>query len=94
MAALSYAIGLLLERAEPQWFVGVRTPWTLEEDEVWRATHDRSAVAFKLAGVAALGGLFLPSLAVAFAVVPLLAATAFSLAHSFWAYRRRTGPSA
>src|ERR1700679_507710 len=23
----------------PNYFVGIRTPWTLESDEVWRATH-------------------------------------------------------
>ena len=32
-------IGNYLTTVKPNWFVGIRTPWTLESDEVWRRTH-------------------------------------------------------
>lgn len=32
-------IGNLLPRARPNWFVGIRTPWTLSSDRVWEKTH-------------------------------------------------------
>ncbi|MGB9175625.1 MAG: DUF1648 domain-containing protein, partial [Methanoregula sp.] len=32
-------IGFLLEHAEPNWFVGIRTPWTLSSTSVWKKTH-------------------------------------------------------
>jgi uncharacterized membrane protein len=32
-------LGNYLGRVEPNWFFGIRTPWTLESDVVWRRTH-------------------------------------------------------
>lgn len=32
-------IGNYLGRIEPNWFIGIRTPWTLASDVVWRRTH-------------------------------------------------------
>src|SRR2546425_3355252 len=34
-------LGNFLTRVEPNWFVGIRTPWTLSSDTVWRRTHHR-----------------------------------------------------
>ena len=32
-------IGFLLRHAEQNWFVGIRTPWTLSSKTVWKKTH-------------------------------------------------------
>ena len=32
-------LGNYLTRVEPNWFIGIRTPWTLSSDTVWRRTH-------------------------------------------------------
>lgn len=32
-------IGNYLSRVEPNWFFGIRTPWTLASDVVWHRTH-------------------------------------------------------
>jgi uncharacterized membrane protein len=32
-------IGAMLPRAHPNWFVGIRTPWTLTSDASWQKTH-------------------------------------------------------
>ena len=42
---------LLLRVAEPNWFVGIRTPWTLSSDEVWRRTHSLASVLMAAVGV-------------------------------------------
>jgi len=31
--------GNYIGTVRPNYFVGIRTPWTLESDDVWRATH-------------------------------------------------------
>ena len=36
---LFVVIGALLPQAQPNWFVGIRTPWTLSSDLVWQKTH-------------------------------------------------------
>ena len=43
-------IGFMMEHAEPNWFVGIRTPWTLSSDSVWKKTHQRAGALFRLAG--------------------------------------------
>jgi len=32
-------LGNYIGTVRPNYFVGIRTPWTLESDDVWRATH-------------------------------------------------------
>jgi len=44
-------IGNLMTRIRPNWFMGIRTPWTLSSDTVWRKTHRFGGVAFVIAGV-------------------------------------------
>ena len=39
LGILFYGIGVLLSRVEMNWFVGIRTPWTLSSKEVWDDTH-------------------------------------------------------
>ena len=52
-------IGNLIPRARPNWFVGIRTPWTLSSDRVWEKTHRIGGYAFVVMGIlVALGGLF------------------------------------
>jgi len=45
-------IGNLLPRIRPNWFMGIRTPWTLSSERVWRKTHRIGGYAFTLAGLA------------------------------------------
>jgi uncharacterized membrane protein len=89
LAGLFIGIGYLLEYAEPNWFIGIRTPWTLSDDEVWSRTHERGALAFKLAGVLALGGVVFPSLSLLFILIPVLGAAVYTVGYSFVLYRRR-----
>ncbi|HYN82407.1 MAG TPA: DUF1648 domain-containing protein [Gemmatimonadaceae bacterium] len=36
---LLVGIGALLPKAHANWFIGIRTPWTLSNDRVWERTH-------------------------------------------------------
>jgi len=85
---LYVGVGFLLERAERNWFVGIRTPWTLSSEDVWRNTHDRAATLFKFAGVIALAGAILPEYFVYFVAVPAAAIAAFATVYSYLDYRR------
>jgi uncharacterized membrane protein len=88
IGALVYYVGVFSEHAERNWFVGIRTPWTLSDEEVWKRTHERAAPLFKLAGgVAALGAL-VPAYAELLVVVPLAAVALYTTVYSYVAYRR------
>ena len=43
-------LGFLMPRMRSNWFMGIRTPWTLSSDTVWRKTHRVGGYAFVLAG--------------------------------------------
>ena len=32
-------LGFIIKHAKRNWFIGIRTPWTLSSDEVWNKTH-------------------------------------------------------
>ncbi|MBL8994713.1 MAG: SdpI family protein [Spirochaetia bacterium] len=70
---------------------GIRTPWTLADDEVWRKTHRFGAYVLVASGFLLAGTAFFLKVTagvVVFAsVVPL--AMVLVTAYSFWEYRRR-----
>jgi uncharacterized membrane protein len=39
VALLFAAMGLILKNLKPNYFIGIRTPWTLEDEDNWRKTH-------------------------------------------------------
>jgi uncharacterized membrane protein len=41
----------VLPRARPNWFFGIRTPWTLTNDRVWTRTHRVGGYAMTAAGL-------------------------------------------
>lgn len=51
VGVLFVTIGNLLPRARPNWFVGIRTPWTLSSDRVWEKTHRVGGRLFVLGGI-------------------------------------------
>lgn len=57
-------LGNYLTRVEPNWFIGIRTPWTLSSDTVWRKTHRTGGWLFVIGGLGiALAGAFAPRVA-------------------------------
>lgn len=88
MAALFYYLGIVFDHAERNWFVGIRTPWTLSSDEVWARTHDLGATLFKLTGVVSAAALLLGDLAL-FVIVGATTVTAvITTVYSYYCYRQ------
>jgi len=87
-AALYLLLAVLLWRAERNWFVGIRTPWTLSDERVWNRTHRHVAPLFALAAVLAIGGLLFPDYAIPLLTVPVLVVSLWSMLYSFLLFRR------
>ena len=90
-AALFYYCGILLQHAKRNWFIGIRTPWTLSSDRVWAATHRRGSSLFKVAGVIALVGALLPSLTFYFVIIPVIAFAIYITIYSYVVYQHSEG---
>jgi uncharacterized membrane protein len=50
IGALFVVLGFFLPHTQPNWFVGIRTPWTLSSDVVWEKTHRLGGKVFVGAG--------------------------------------------
>jgi uncharacterized membrane protein len=87
-AGLFYYVGVVIEHAKRNWFVGIRTPWTLSSEDVWDKTHAVGAKLFKIIGVVALLGVFFPTYAVFFVLVPVLVVAGYLIVYSYFAYQR------
>jgi len=57
---LFIVLGNYLTRVEPNWFVGIRTPWTLSSDTVWRKTHRTGGWTMVLGGIVIAACAFFP----------------------------------
>jgi len=57
---LFIVLGNYLTRVEPNWFVGIRTPWTLSSDTVWRKTHRTGGWLMVLGGIVIAACAFFP----------------------------------
>jgi uncharacterized membrane protein len=63
LIGLFYAyLGNLFNNLKPNYFVGIRTPWTLENEAVWRKTHQWGGRVWVIGGLAlAVATFVLPS---------------------------------
>jgi uncharacterized membrane protein len=88
---LLLALGNQMGRVKPNWFVGIRTPWTLSDPEVWRQTHRFAGRLFFGAGLLiALASLLLPPTVSAFVTLAgALGAAILSVGYSYLLWRRR-----
>ncbi|WP_232702470.1 SdpI family protein [Halobacterium wangiae] len=87
VGAIYVLAGYVTERAEQNWFVGVRTPWTLEDEQVWTETNQLVAQLFKVGGVVAAAGALVPQYAVALIVGPPVVAVVVSAGYSYYRYQ-------
>lgn len=87
MGLFIYFAGVLIQHAKRNFFIGVRTPWTLMDDQVWHETHQLGAKLFKISGAIALLGIILPSLGIWLLMLPVLVSTVVIIVFSYIRYR-------
>lgn len=88
MAVLFWWIGIICGVAKRNWFIGIRTPWTLSSDAVWEKTHRRAGPLFKAAGMAMLAGSLIGEYAIYLMLVIILALVFYLVVYSYLEYRR------
>lgn len=86
MCGLFAFLGNLMGKVTPNYYVGIRTPWTLESDTVWERTHRLAA---KLMVFSSIGGIIAALLGAPMAVVicVVLLAILIPVPYSYWLYR-------
>lgn len=90
VGVLFCVIGNFMPKFRHNYFVGIRTPWTLASESCWRATHRFAGPVWFWGGlVLAVGSFLLPDDALASLAGVLLAALAAApLVYSYWNYKK------
>jgi len=83
-------VGFFLERVEPNWFAGIRTPWTLSSAMVWKKTHMLGGKLFKIAGIVSCAGAVFPAFAIWFIRVPALGTALVTVVYSWYGFQNIT----
>jgi uncharacterized membrane protein len=93
-SALFYFIGVMISKAKRNYFIGIRTPWTLASDNVWDKTHALGGKLFKIAALISLIGLLFGDLAIWFMLAPVMLCSVFIVVYSYLIFRKETKPKA
>jgi len=85
---LFFYIGILLENAKRNWFIGIKTPWTLSSENVWNKTHNLGSKMFKIAGIIVLVGFLFQEYIIYFTMVPVLFIALYLVVYSYVEYQK------
>ncbi|MCX7757627.1 MAG: DUF1648 domain-containing protein [candidate division WOR-3 bacterium] len=88
LGGLFYYLGILTEHARRNWFVGIRTPWTLSSEIVWHKTHKIGGVLFRICGILSVLGGFLGNYGIYLIIGPVILSGIFLTIYSYILYQK------
>lgn len=89
IAFLYIFIGSFLKNVKRNWFVGIRTPWTMSNDVVWDKTHKLGGKLFQASGVISLLGLFFRGNIGFFVIImPVIISALIAVIYSYIVYKK------
>lgn len=88
IAALYYIMGDVISEAHQNWFIGIRTPWTLSSEKAWEKTHERCGPLFKAAAAVALMAVIIPDYFTVLTVAPALIVSVYAVLYSYREYQK------
>lgn len=85
---LFIGIGFMMTQAKRNFFIGIRTPWTLSSETVWDETHKLGSKLFMLAGALTIVAAFLGENGVWLILAAIFIAAFVPIIYSFILWRR------
>lgn len=93
LSIMIIVMGNYMGKLRHNYFVGIRTPWTLADEDVWNKTHRFGGLLWVLAGLIGLIGSFIGGMwAFMMFLIPLLAASIAAVVYSYFAYKNKAYP--
>jgi len=81
-------ISILCRHVKRNWFIGIRTPWTLKDDKVWAKTHKFGSKLFMGCGIIAFLGIISEQYALFFIFIPIVVTSISAVIYSWFEYRK------
>lgn len=91
-SVLFYYCGILLDKAKQNWFIGIKTPWTMSSERVWNNTHKLGAKLYKASALISLLGLAFPIIAIWLVIIPVIFSSIFLFIYSYLDYQKESTP--
>lgn len=92
LGILFILLGNYMGKVKSNWFVGIRNPWTLENEEIWVKTHRMAGPLMMGAGIISLLMAFIDNGATFWIVIiSVIVATSAPTVYSFLLYRKLAG---
>lgn len=88
VALLLFAVAELMKHTKRNFLVGIRTPWTLSSDKVWKRTHELAAYLFYFCAISALAGAVYPDFLMVYILVPILGTVLITVLYSYIEFKR------
>lgn len=89
LALLIFMLGALMPYLKRNWFVGIRTPWTIGSDAVWKKTHALGGFLFEISALFIIAAAFVPrTITLLLIIVPIIAAALISVIYSYILFNR------
>lgn len=82
-------MGPLIKDVQPNFFIGFRAPWTLEDPVVWKKVHHLSSKLMIVSGVLFVLVAALPQAILPLLILAILLLTVVPLVYSYWLYKKR-----
>jgi len=85
---LFFYIAYLFPKTKRNWFIGIRSPWTLSSDIVWEKTHAAASKLFFVAGFFVILGAVFQDLLLVLVIVPTVLAAVISFVISYLEFKK------
>ncbi|MFH1671799.1 MAG: SdpI family protein [Candidatus Portnoybacteria bacterium] len=91
ISVLFFSMGFFMPKIKKNYFVGIRTPWTLASEPVWEKTHQFGGKCFMLAGIIFLLAAFFPDYFVQIMILIILVAALLPITYSYFIFKKVEG---
>jgi len=86
---LFIVFGNYMPHVRSNFFIGIRNPWTLSNEDIWKKTHRMSGRLFLIIGFCFILLYFLAFLRVNWVAMPLIVSlVAFPMIYSYWLFKK------
>jgi uncharacterized membrane protein len=87
-----WQVAALMRHTERNWFIGIRTPWTISSDAVWKRTHEMGSRLFRISSLICLLGVLVPGSFIILLLASILPSTFYVVLYSYIEYRKEPKP--
>lgn len=91
LSVLFIVFGLLMPKIKRNYFVGIRTPWTIHSEKTWNKTHKFGGKSFVIAGIVSLLALFFKEYVFSIFITVILLASLIPVVYSYFVFRKIGG---